>query len=334
MASVVVDVTTAGADSHVVDSGVTGDVTIETWGSGAGGYAGEDYGGYGGGGGGYAKGVFTITGGTQLDYSVAAGGASSTSGDSGAVLDNATAGSDVIVSADGGGIPGGGSGFAAGALLVGASDVVHSGGSGYSPSETSVGGGGGSSGCPTADGNSASDDSGAASAGTGSGAGGDGGTASAGSSGSSPGGGGGGGATGESGGTGADGRIRISYETADASPPAITSSSTANVEEGDTAVLTVTATGDPTPTFSITGGVDAALFSINSSSGALTFDVAPDYEVPTDDDEDNVYVVQVTATNIEGTDDQVISVTVTNDPGDDPSTGRKKYIVALMGIFD
>ena len=35
------------------------------------------------------------------------------------------------------------------------------------------------------------------------------------------------------------------------------------------------------PTFSVSGGADQALFSIDGASGALTFDAAPDFELPT-----------------------------------------------------
>ena len=81
--------------------------------------------------------------------------------------------------------------------------------------------------------------------------------------------------------------------------PVFTSSNTANVAENTTAVLTVNATDADSPaqtvTYSISGGADSGKFAINSSTGALTFQDAPDYETPTDADTDNVYEVQVTA---------------------------------------
>ena len=52
-----------------------------------------------------------------------------------------------------------------------------------------------------------------------------------------------------------------------------------------TAVTTVTAT-DPdagaTLTYSIIGGADAAKFTINATTGVLTFVAAPNFEAPTD----------------------------------------------------
>jgi hypothetical protein len=91
-----------------------------------------------------------------------------------------------------------------------------------------------------------------------------------------------------------------------------------NVPENTTAVTTVTAT-DPdagqtaTLAFSISGGADAAKFSINATTGALSFVTAPNFEAPTDANADNVYLVTVRATDT-GTlfDEQALSVTVTN----------------------
>ncbi|HEY0156888.1 MAG TPA: Ig-like domain-containing protein [Thermoanaerobaculia bacterium] len=97
--------------------------------------------------------------------------------------------------------------------------------------------------------------------------------------------------------------------------PAFTSGANVTVAEGTTAVTTVTTTDEDgdTVTYFITGGADAADFSINSTTGALTFNAAPDFETPADADTDNVYVVEVTAND--GTDDtaQTITVTVTNN---------------------
>src|SRR5262249_35114760 len=68
-----------------------------------------------------------------------------------------------------------------------------------------------------------------------------------------------------------------------------------------------------TITFSITGGADQAKFSINSSTGALVFVTAPDFETPTDVGADNVYNVTVQASDGNGgTDTQDIAVTVTD----------------------
>ena len=85
--------------------------------------------------------------------------------------------------------------------------------------------------------------------------------------------------------------------------------------ENTTAVTTVTATdanvGD-IPTFSITGGVDAAKFAINGTTGALSFVTAPNFEAPADVGANNVYNVIVSANDGIASDTQAIAVTVTN----------------------
>lgn len=98
-----------------------------------------------------------------------------------------------------------------------------------------------------------------------------------------------------------------------------------NLAENNVVVTTVTATDPDVPaqtlSFNITGGADSALFGIDSSSGVLTFNSAPDFENPTDVGTNNVYVVEVTVddgvSGDLGTDVQTINITVTDD-NDDP----------------
>jgi hypothetical protein len=65
-------------------------------------------------------------------------------------------------------------------------------------------------------------------------------------------------------------------------------------------------------TYGISGGVDAALFDINTSSGAVTFLAPPNFEAPADDDTDNVYEIIVSATNGVETVYRAVSITVTD----------------------
>ena len=51
------------------------------------------------------------------------------------------------------------------------------------------------------------------------------------------------------------------------------------------------------------------MFTINGSTGELTFNTAPDFEAPGDADTNNVYEVQVQV--FDGTDTTVKSITVT-----------------------
>jgi hypothetical protein len=90
--------------------------------------------------------------------------------------------------------------------------------------------------------------------------------------------------------------------------------------EGALAVTTVHA-GDPeggTIVYAIAGGADAALFTIDPATGALSFVAAPDHEAPADAGADNVYDVIVSAGDGTLTDTQAISVTVTNVAEDLP----------------
>jgi hypothetical protein len=102
--------------------------------------------------------------------------------------------------------------------------------------------------------------------------------------------------------------------------PVITSdgggaTATKSVAENQTAVTDVDATdadNDPL-TYSVSGGADAARFTINTSTGVLTFVSAPDFENPTDSGTNNVYDVTVTVSDGKGgSDTQAIAVTVTD----------------------
>jgi gliding motility-associated-like protein len=69
--------------------------------------------------------------------------------------------------------------------------------------------------------------------------------------------------------------------------------STINIAENSTTVHTFSAS-EPV-VWTISSGVDAVKFAVNSSTGVLRFVAAPNYEVPTDVDSNNSYIVVVTA---------------------------------------
>ena len=106
--------------------------------------------------------------------------------------------------------------------------------------------------------------------------------------------------------------------------PVITGGDTAavNAAENQTAVTDVQATDDTnsegsglTYSFStiLSGGADNGLFTLNTTSGLLTFTAAPDFETPNSNAGSNVYQVQVTVTDAGGLFDiQNITVTVTD----------------------
>ena len=108
--------------------------------------------------------------------------------------------------------------------------------------------------------------------------------------------------------------------------PTFSSSATFGAAENQTAAGTVLATdgdtGDDVTGYAITGGADQNLFSIGATSGALTFDAAPNFEDAKDSDTGNDYVVEVQATSGTGervkTATQTITVTVTDVGGEAP----------------
>ncbi|WP_417386422.1 Ig-like domain-containing protein [Gimesia sp.] len=111
--------------------------------------------------------------------------------------------------------------------------------------------------------------------------------------------------------------VQISYT--ENIPPVITTdgggaTASLNVAENTTAVTTVGASDAELDTlqYTITGGTDAGLFSIDNGTGDLSFISPPDYESPLDSNLDNVYEVTVTASDsFGGSDSQTIQVTVT-----------------------
>ena len=106
---------------------------------------------------------------------------------------------------------------------------------------------------------------------------------------------------------------------ADNNPPVFTSGIAISVVEntintGYTAVAT-DIDGDVV-TFSLTGGADQSAFTIDSNNGVLGFNIAPDFEVPTDSNTNNTYVVEITATDgtVIAVQSLTVSVTNLNDP--------------------
>ncbi len=144
------------------------------------------------------------------------------------------------------------------------------------------------------------------------------------------------------------GSIAVLLNTPDNHPPTITSngggdSASRLVAENTTAVTTVVA-ADPdagqTLTYTIADGADAALFTINPTTGALAFANAPDFEAKADADANNVYDVTVQVWDGNGgIDTQAIAVTVTNvvgvsltsDAATIPGTNEEDVLTGLDG---
>lgn len=97
------------------------------------------------------------------------------------------------------------------------------------------------------------------------------------------------------------------------SPPSFTSAQTASAIENQTGAYQATAT-DPDGnalTFTIDGGADAARFSI-TPSGAVTFNAAPDYDLPGDANGDNIYEVRLKVSDGTAEAVQLVNIAVTN----------------------
>lgn len=112
--------------------------------------------------------------------------------------------------------------------------------------------------------------------------------------------------------------LNLYFPTSIAAPPLVTgpsggagaSNSALSMNENQRAVTTLTA--NKAVTWAITSGTDAGKFTI-SAGGAITFNTAPDYEVPTDSDTNNTYVLNVEATDANGgKSTQTVTVTVLN----------------------
>ena len=115
--------------------------------------------------------------------------------------------------------------------------------------------------------------------------------------------------------------VTIGIGAANLSDPVITSggggaTAALSIAENTTAVMQVSATDADLPAatigYTITGGADAARFSIDAVSGQLAFIAAPDAEAPTDTGADGVYEVIVQASDGLRIDSQTIQVTVSD----------------------
>ena len=127
--------------------------------------------------------------------------------------------------------------------------------------------------------------------------------------------------------------ITVNVNNQNDNAPLFTSPASVSVNENTTTVITVSATDadNNTLNYTVNGGADQARFTINASSGALDFIVSPDFEVPTDSDTNNVYLVQVRVSDGVSPQDQLISVSV-NDVADNPNTAPTITSVANVTL--
>ena len=101
--------------------------------------------------------------------------------------------------------------------------------------------------------------------------------------------------------------------------PVFTSLASANVAENQTSAYTAVATdADNDPLSYSLSGTDAALFTIDPNTGVVSFNNAPDFEAPGDDGGDNVYDIDVTATDGASDTTQTVAITVTDVNDNNP----------------
>lgn len=134
-----------------------------------------------------------------------------------------------------------------------------------------------------------------------------------------------------------DQAIAISVTDLNDNAPVFTSGAAASVAENQTSAYDANATdadAGSTLSYSISG-TDSGLFSIDSSTGVVTFLSAPDFEAPTDSGGNNVYDFVVTASDGTNTTDQTVAVTVTDltENGDLPADATTTATLALGGTF-
>ena len=119
------------------------------------------------------------------------------------------------------------------------------------------------------------------------------------------------------GGMGDDSSSGGGYGNMNTAPTITNTTLNISVQENQTSAFTVTATdanGDSL-TFSISGD-DSSLMSI-TDAGVVTFNTAPDFEVPSDANADNVYMIVAAVSDGSLSDSKTFQVTVTNDTSDD-----------------
>ena len=104
----------------------------------------------------------------------------------------------------------------------------------------------------------------------------------------------------------------------DNAPQFASSTAALDASENTIAITTIAATDadstaeHATLTYSLDGGSDLSLFTIDAANGALSFNSAPDYESPQDANTDNTYELSITATDSVYTANQDLTITITD----------------------
>jgi len=119
--------------------------------------------------------------------------------------------------------------------------------------------------------------------------------------------------------------------------PSITSAAAVTFAENGSGTAYTVIGSDPevsSLTYAISGGADANLFTINNLTGAVAFKTAPDFENPTDNGNNNVYDLTVTANDgILTSSSQAVTISVTN-VNDNAPVLLRNMIALLEGATD
>jgi hypothetical protein len=102
-----------------------------------------------------------------------------------------------------------------------------------------------------------------------------------------------------------------------------------NYQENGTGIAYTASATDAT-SYSISGN-DSSFFNF-TEDGVITFKSSPDFENPTDQDNDNIYSITITATNDVGSEDLILSIEVTDDTNDNSGENKVSISVVLNGV--
>jgi len=129
--------------------------------------------------------------------------------------------------------------------------------------------------------------------------------------------------------------VTVTSDSTSGNSPIFTSDTAINVDENIVAsgyTATATDADEDTLTYSIndTDGLDGSEFSIDASSGVLSFIAAPDFESATDSDSNNTYIVDIAVTDGSNSVAQVVTVTVNNINDNSPvNTGGNNISISV-----
>ena len=132
----------------------------------------------------------------------------------------------------------------------------------------------------------------------------------------------------------ADGTIRAVGDFFGGSPPVVTSPSSATVTENATGIAYQAAATDPDAGTTLSyalSGTDAARFTINAATGAVSFVTAPNFEAPADAGANNVYDLVVTASDGTLSASRSVAITVQNANEALTGTNFADILVSMEG---